>query len=747
MLQQATYFLIFIFFFLSKVAVGSDKFQALKKLKQNKIDTSGYFDANNIKMGMRNTGQLIDPLLQFEWPKNSGLYTIFTGGLWIAGKINNDLRIAAVLYDTSAFLPGNIINGIPQSPELSKFKFYKIFSSDTTGTNPDYDNWPVEDGAPLSPDNLPLRKSNQNIWCVYNDSKDLTREFSTLPLSIEVQQYVYGDSTPDAIVNAVFAEFNLINKSLFEINDAYVGIWLDFDIGFFADDLIGIDTTLDLVYAYNYNDEDLYYGDPPPSAGLILLKSPVKDDTSYSFIGFKSQDSIWDDPLNAQEAYNFLKGLDRNGSIIINPSTVQPTKIMFSGDPLTQTGWIDTSSNDKKTLLSFGPTSFKKNETKKFHFALAVANGNSRLNSITQLKESVNQIKNYYNNKLIRKINLSKTNLNFDTVAVNSEKSLYITIKNTGEGIINIDSIVSEHPFFSTNLYSFSIPIEDSVTLTIKFLPHHSGLYQGKLFLFHNAFNKLDTIYLQGEGIIYSPVFDISNSQILFDTVYIDSTKTSNLKIYNKGNTTLKVYSIITTNADCKITPDSLSIPPYDSSAIFVSYTPSYQNPETTFIIFNHNAITTPDTITLIGKKYISKSIEISTGWNLLSLPIKTTKASIRQLYPDALTGGFIYQNDYVTVDSISNNFGFWLKYRKPDNLIISGKAILAETLLVVPGWNLIGAPSYNINREEIIQIPNDNIISRFYKFSGSYIPTNTLEPGYGYWIKVASYGLLVFRP
>ena len=72
-------------------------------------DATSTFDVNNIKMTMRNSGQLIDFLGTggpgFEWPKNSLHHLIYTGGLWIAGKVNGSLRIAAVQYDTAGFQP------------------------------------------------------------------------------------------------------------------------------------------------------------------------------------------------------------------------------------------------------------------------------------------------------------------------------------------------------------------------------------------------------------------------------------------------------------------------------------------------------------------------------------------------------------------------------------------------------------------------------------------------------------------
>lgn len=751
MRYKLTYILICIIYIIAQPVLGHNKIDKSKiynlKNKKPAIDTSTYFDANNIKMGMRNTGQLIDPFLQFEWPKNSGLYTIFTGGLWVAGKINNETRIAAVLYDTSAYLPGTIINGVPQSPNNPRFKFYKIFKTDSTGTNSDYDNWPVEDGAPILPDSSPIRKSFQNIWCVYNDSRNQSREFSTLPLSVEVQQYVYGDSIPGQLENTVFAEFKIINKGSSVINDAYIGIWLDCDIGFFADDLVGIDTSLKLAYSFNHNDEDLYYGDAPPALGLVILKMPVENENSYSFIGFKYLDSLWDDPINANEAYNFMKGLKRDGSSIIDPNTNEITRIMYSGDPITQTGWIDTSSNDKKMLLSFGPINMQPYESRNLHFALTVGSGNDRLSSLSNLKENIQQIKDYYNEKLIRTLLFSTYNINFDTLAVGLERSYDLIIKNTGEANVEIDSIICDNDNFTVNHFSFSLNSGDSSIINIKFLPQIAEQHNGKIIFYHNAFKNQDTIIVQGRGIIYQPLCYIPTPAIDFDTVFVDSFKVKDLRIHNSGNAVLKIDSIISTNPDFSIITRSLDVAPFDSANISVKYSPSIKNSETGFAIIYHNAQANIDSVTLSGKKFISKSLPLLNGWNLLSLPIKSSKSYVYNLYPSALSKAYNYNNGYVANDSVISGIGFWLKFPNTTVVEYIGKPISVETLYVEAGWNLIGAPSYNIETAKIIQIPDNIIISDFYKFIDSYIKSYVLEPGYGYWVKIKNPGTLIFNP
>ncbi|MCI0717101.1 MAG: hypothetical protein L0Y77_12470 [Chlorobi bacterium] len=124
--------------------------------------------------------------------------------------------------------------------------------------------------------------------------------------------------------------------------------------GVSTDDKIGCDTNLSLGYTYNSSNYDPIYGDAPPSVGLILLKGPSyytgnSNDTSFYCYGknrrlktgYKNtilySFNRWrdDGPRNYIESYLTMLGLDAyNRTNWINPVTNQPTRYVYSGDPI-----------------------------------------------------------------------------------------------------------------------------------------------------------------------------------------------------------------------------------------------------------------------------------------------------------------------------------------------------------------------------------------------------------------------------
>lgn len=69
---------------------------------------------------------------------------------------------------------------------------------------------------------------------------------------------------------------------------------------------------------------------------------------------------------------------------------------MFSGDPISGAGWVDTSANDKRMLLSLGPIGMHPNDTQEVVAAIVVGHGDSPLASVTSLRENVFAAKVYF---------------------------------------------------------------------------------------------------------------------------------------------------------------------------------------------------------------------------------------------------------------------------------------------------------------------------------------------------------------
>jgi len=138
-------------------------------------------------------------------------------------------------------------------------------------------------------------------------------------------------------------------------------------------------------------------------------------------------------------------------------------------------------------------------------------------------------------------------------------------------------------------------------------------------------------------------------------------------------------------------------------------------------------------------------SQSLANGWNLLSVPLAVNDYRKTTLYPNAVSSAFIYQGSYEHRDTLRNGEGFWVKFGSPGSVLIGGAALEAESVAVSAGWNLIGPPSYPFPVSHIVS-PGTNVLSSYFGYSSSYFVEDTLEPGFGYWVRVSSPGKLVFN-
>jgi len=147
------------------------------------------------------------------------------------------------------------------------------------------------------------------------------------------------------------------------------------------------------------------------------------------------------------------------------------------------------------------------------------------------------------------------------------------------------------------------------------------------------------------------------------------------------------------------------------------------------------------------GNFYITDSTyQISAGWNLLSLPEKITDHTPKTIYPTAASAPFIYRSGYVALDSIPEKTGFWLKSDVTQYVDINGTPRLLDTIDVVTGWNMIGGLSVPISVDSIIQIPENNVSSDYFKYETTYVADSILVPMHGYWVKVKETGKLILN-
>jgi hypothetical protein len=388
------------------------------------ISESKKIDINNISTWYTNYGSFNrDPLTGnsgFEWPKNSGKLARYASGMWIGGKVGSDTLIAIAEY-SNEFKPGYIQNGIPLGESSPLYKIYSIFRGDTSSS--DYMNWPANQGAYLDSQGKPFFLGTQTSFCSFTDgyvSAHTNRAGSTAPLKVDILQTNWAYTNVN-LQDVIFTEYKIINKNTQAYTNAYISIWTDDDLGGAVDDAVGIDTVHKMGYTYNVNDNDPQYGAAPPAVGFTLLRSPVvpstgdtvryynppgsnnlvvkvnyKESGLSSFSMYSNGVAGASDPANYQETYNNFQGLKSNGTPFIDPNTNQVTKFPYSGDPVTNTGWVQTDGSDRRFLMTFGPMTINPNDTQSVIYAQVIARGSSNINSITKLRDLSNYVNGVY---------------------------------------------------------------------------------------------------------------------------------------------------------------------------------------------------------------------------------------------------------------------------------------------------------------------------------------------------------------
>ncbi len=409
-------------------------------------DTYSYklLDINKIQIPINNIGGLnrVNPVANWQYgSKNYGM--VYDQGPWIVGKINGNIHLAIKQW-SSSYSPGPIMNNdaaMNVRPEdADKYRVYKIGLTDTLNPGKDYLEWPVEFGAEVAENGNPVIYGHQNIWAVYNslDSSITDRKrwnqirdtLPTLPIEIHQISYAYEWGLQRWLEDVVFFEWTIINKGSNTIDSAYFGFWTDVDFHDSQTNIPAVDTTVQLGYCWDTLDTDPYF--IPMAVGHLLKFGPQissENDTAI-FKGMKkaghknlklnSFHGIGDDflppqylirPANSlEDAWNFARGLDGNGDIIIDPTTSLPTKFPFNGDPVTGSGYIfpiQSTGSGAGYILFSGPFNFAPQDTQWVMAALIVSTGEDHKDAISKLRQKANIILNTPYESLVTKYSAS----------------------------------------------------------------------------------------------------------------------------------------------------------------------------------------------------------------------------------------------------------------------------------------------------------------------------------------------------
>jgi hypothetical protein len=370
----------------------------------NVIDLATTFDINEMVMFVSNQGSIAYDQLAgdsgLEWPKDSAKHVIFASGLWLGATVNGTTQVTVGEY-SQEYAAGPLMNdgsGDPVDPDEAdpQWRVLKLEPSDIGDTsNEDYVLWKQlavdlgEDGPPVDESGEPDFPGDQALWCVYNDgvaSKHTNDAGFSDPLGIEVRQLVFGFSREGALGKTVFVDFEFENKGPNVLEDMYVSLWSDPDLGGATDDLVGCDTTLSLGYCYNATNQDNDYTSHPPAVGYDFFLGPVVAGDTLGMASFNKYIN-GTDPNSKEQTYNYMQGLNADGT----PQTClgEETTFVLSGDPVEGTGCLDADPADRRFMLSTGPITLNPGDEQRIVAAIVIGGESGkgdRLSNISLLK-------------------------------------------------------------------------------------------------------------------------------------------------------------------------------------------------------------------------------------------------------------------------------------------------------------------------------------------------------------------------
>lgn len=433
------------------------------------------FNINNISTFFGNDG--ISDLSTtgdsgFQFPIGSGKTVFYESGFVYGGYVNKEWRVSGSTYNRGQY-PGRIITngtaaaplGIRESPDLPHVRIYRVrrdykdpqadYSKEImdegttqaaifTQYDKDWKEWPAIYGAPFEDKNnnktyepaidIPgVPGADQTIWFVANDVDPTQAQklYGSIGLGIEMQATIWGYNQQNALGDALFRKYTMINKGFYPVDSCYVNMWSDPDLGGDAgDDFGGCDTLLSIGFIYNADDSDPSYGQYIPASGFDFLQGPIikglasdraifkgnyrpgfKNMPMTAFYLFTQSVANWGDPTlgsypnGALRFRNLFQGKNATlGTPFIDPLTGKRSMFFAPGDPVTGKGWVDGilfPKQDRRIGTVSGPFTLAVGDTQEVVVGQLAAGGVapiSRLGAVALLKFQDLQVQQAYDN-------------------------------------------------------------------------------------------------------------------------------------------------------------------------------------------------------------------------------------------------------------------------------------------------------------------------------------------------------------
>jgi len=303
----------------------------------------------------------------------------------------------------------------------------------------------------------PLIRGDQCIYFITNDLRMHTETGgAALGLEIHGMAYEFNSEEESPINNTVFFSYKIFNRSANNYHDAYIGLFTDFDIGDSHDDFVGCDVARGTYFGYNGDSldgeqtgQEGTYGTNPPAQGIVILGGPLLDENGLDdpdgqcdesingigfgdgiadnerfgmkkFIWFNNSQGIQGDPEEAQDYYNYLRSVWKDGTAMeyggnghLSSGAYGPAaSFMFPGlsdpcfwgtggeEPFGPVDWTEVSAgnqpSDRRGLSVMGPFTFEAGSMERVDIAYVAAFPDEQHTALETLLSYVDEVKAEY---------------------------------------------------------------------------------------------------------------------------------------------------------------------------------------------------------------------------------------------------------------------------------------------------------------------------------------------------------------
>ena len=162
-------------------------------------------------------------------------------------------------------------------------------------------------------------------------------------------------------------------------------------------------------------------------------------------------------------------------------------------------------------------------------------------------------------------------------------------------------------------------------------------------------------------------------------------------------------------------------------------------------VAYPEEAVTVDYTVSTTQSE-MTLTVDHLIDWNMVGLPLVVEDGNVLTIFPDAIDGTlYSFGVSYIQEETLENGKGYWLRFDDLGSSDINGGEITSLTMSMNEGWNLISGISSTIELENILDPLEIIIEGTLFGYNGSYLYTDNLVPGEGYWLRTYDAGDITF--